>query len=157
MSAFIVSDVHIDYLLSVACFGPNCGGVLAYWHKPRFASASVEVFDLDKIGECLKAENFLSVHFRYKNSPYVVVSEPMTYKWRDHRRMITAVEALKLLKCYEYQACEHPGWETSATKRFCGELKEILIGCLDGFKEAPWGLDDPRAIGVPFQTLKGWN
>jgi hypothetical protein len=45
------------------------------------------------------------------------------------------------LDCYEYQSCEHDGWDDSATKRFCNSLRHSLTASLPGYNAAPWALN----------------
>ena len=46
---------------------------------------------------------------------------------------------LKAVSCYEYQACEHPGWLASEANLFCDALRHKLIGLLTIFGLASWG------------------
>lgn len=37
--------------------------------------------------------------------------------------LYTPIEILKAADCYEYQACEHPGWDTSVAKDICDAIR----------------------------------
>jgi hypothetical protein len=52
----------------------------------------------------------------------------------------TAVIA-KQIAHYEYQSCEHGGWEESESRAFCLALAEALLRSLPGWEDAPWGID----------------
>lgn len=82
----------------------------------------------------LWAENYASVNYRYCEKDmapeYVHKSDPYR-KW-------DAVAVLKAIACYEYQACEHPGWKTSEARAFCEELRGNAIHALPGYAEASW-------------------
>jgi hypothetical protein len=54
----------------------------------------------------------------------------------------TIVEIAKAVSCYEYQSCEHDGWETSEAHAFCQALTEALLHSLPGYDAAPWGFDE---------------
>ena len=42
------------------------------------------------------------------------------------------VDALEAIDVYEYQACEHPEWETSEARAFCDALRRGLTRMLPG-------------------------
>jgi hypothetical protein len=89
------------------------------------------------------------VLFRYAghdNSRYVpawTTDESYTHtRWATRP---TAVEGLSIIACFEYQACEHPGWGTSEAHAFCGALRMKLIHCLPGYPAAPWEWTEEHA------------
>lgn len=53
--------------------------------------------------------------------------------------LVTLAELACGVACYEYQSCEHDGWETSAAHAFCRALKDHMLAHLPGFEAAPWG------------------
>jgi hypothetical protein len=56
------------------------------------------------------------------------------------RAIQTIPELLNAVHCYEYQACEHPGWETSEAHAFCKALERRLISKLPGYNDGPWAI-----------------
>lgn len=56
------------------------------------------------------------------------------------RLSITPVGTIKLAHCYQYQANEHDGWETSKAKQITDRLIDAAIGHLDGYEAAPWSI-----------------
>lgn len=167
MSAFIVSREHIDALVSVAISGPR---ECEHWHRPfsfyahdgetladwQEALRVVDFTTADEIGRTVWNENAVSVRTRYPDlysggeypgaDADFDASTPHEYTFSNvapmHRP--SAVEALKLIDCYEYQSCEHPGWRESAARRFCDALRGALITALPGYAEAPWEWADRR-------------
>ena len=125
MSAWIVSKQHIDLLVA----------------------ASKEVVP-DVLGQMLWDENHKSVNYRYtetKPTPsYTFTARP--------NKVINPVVVLKQLACYEYQSCEHAGWEDSKAYKFCQMLKaellatfstpmtEEMVCALPEYNAAPWGV-----------------
>jgi hypothetical protein len=100
----------------------------------------------DATGAMLIAANLASIHHRYPDTrDGGAVPGPALAYWDEPyvARFVhpapTAVEGLKLLDCYEYQACEHPEWPTSEAQSFCDALRSRLIHELDGYDAAPWG------------------
>jgi hypothetical protein len=139
MSAFMVSSDHIDALIHLALFGPVDS---TNWYAPMFSNPSrkLDVFSACILGYELERENVLSLRARYPKQthlmePYVFPDNLFTVPPR-----LSAVAALKLLQCYEYQSCEHEEWHDSATRRFCDHLKDSLIRQLQGYEAAPWDI-----------------
>jgi hypothetical protein len=54
------------------------------------------------------------------------------------RKLPDAIQALKLIACYEYQSCEHPEWPKSDAKDFCDSLTRALVRVVPGYDAAPW-------------------
>lgn len=91
-----------------------------------------------EIGRMLAQENAASLGARYGDEPepWVLGYE---YPTRQLQSMVPGVvEGLRLIDCYEYQACEHEGWYSSEAYRYCDALRRALIGHLPGYDEAPW-------------------
>ncbi len=176
MSAFIVSRHHIDALVAVALFGPTGVPISPHtaWHPVSWFDTepppgagmtwcqehrhTAELQDAHRIGEMLVLENVRSVNHRYPDTgtlpgPNDELAEwataydtPLTALRRGRRP--TAVEALKLVDCYEYQSCEHDGWRTSQARRFCDALRSRVVGFLPGYDEAPWEWTQPLLPSV---------
>jgi hypothetical protein len=139
MSAFVVSDNHIDALVRVALCGPaevDGSGRAPLFYGVQFAGRDITFGRADEVGAALVRENVASVNSRYRETKAV---PPYSYGSAGAR--LTAVQALKAVHCYEYQACEHPEWEASAAFKFCGDLKNSLHNCLPGWDVADWGID----------------
>lgn len=87
----------------------------------------------ESIGQILLDENVSSVNHRYDED------EPCVY---DHgtpaHTQWTAVEILSAISCYEYQASEHPEWDTSEAKTIIEALRNRLISTLPGYTDGPW-------------------
>lgn len=157
MSAWIVSKKHVDLMVAGVTRGTRDGALAG---RPM---------DEDTLGQILVTENVASVHYRYPdddvtkgelpgpNAPYYL----KPYRWEDPRYLPTAAELLKAVDCYSYQACEHPGWKTSAAKLICDRVeKAIHAACpevvwlkqpigsrlvWEAYEAAPWGFDDGAA------------
>lgn len=105
MSAWIVSKGHIDVLVN---------GLAAY--------GLITPVDMNAVGQELWAENHASVNYRYDEStptPHysaeAVEAEPLPH------HLIAAVH------CYDYQSCEHPGWDQSRARKLVLLLEEAVI------------------------------
>lgn len=130
MSAFIVSDAHIQALADAA--GRYC---------QRTTIDGIELNDGDEVGRCLLAANYASVNFRYKLKG---VAHAWTFKHAQTQR--GAVEIIKACQCFDYQACELPDYKNTTAARIVSDIKSRAIASLPGYDAAPWGIDDaPRA------------
>jgi hypothetical protein len=153
MSAFLVSDTHIDTLVSLAIEGPR-GRAPKYpgdgWPAPYFLrpnntrERSRYEYGTD-IGRMLVHENERSMTARYRYEP----GDPNAYEYRMPVKRATAIEGLKAIDCYEYQACETgKAFYESRAYDFLTALRSALIGTLPGYDEASWSVDGPRG-GAP--------
>jgi hypothetical protein len=149
MSAFMVSREHLDAMVRLSIRAGNWN--LTWYAEDPEECLMSEIRALhreathaaaDSIGRMLALENASSVLYRYPdhdNSEFVPVwttDDSYTYPSNVHRPSI--VQGLKLIDCYEYQSCDHPGWKNSEARRFCEALRSYLIGQLEGYDEAPW-------------------
>lgn len=132
MSAWIVEKGHIDVLANAA----------VQYGLIEGTEAAVR-----ECGAMLWEENRRSVDYRYREenerTPYVpnVTEAPL-----DPRGVYYAV------RCYDYQSCEHPAWETSEAHALCERI-EAATGVTEAgapaYGEFPWGFDAlEQAIAV---------
>jgi hypothetical protein len=130
MSAWIVSDDHITALIA----GYN--HYLTGCEKASIAST------LTALGSMLLKENCRSVGHRYNEETdpgWESYEFPAQYV---HRAPIKDLATLiKLLDCYEYQACECDDWEQTEAYKKCQRMRGTFCRYLPGYEEAPWGLD----------------
>jgi len=133
MSAHIVSKKHIDTLLTVA-YGDN--------PDPYFQTR-----DLTARGEILRLANLESIHAKYQDTrghdsdsdrlpgyiwdrvPYQYEIAPLLFIYTEAyppRRQLQILAALRLLDCYEYQACEFSGWRDSQAFKECHDIRATL-------------------------------
>lgn len=151
MSAFIVSKEHIDVLLAAGLHS-KYGHCLTWYDRPPEQGGAelheLSFVNVDEIGQMLVSENVQSVRARYPDIDHGGIAPgPAVEYWREPYTYAnpgfdpTPVETLKALGCFEYQSCEHEGWETSEALRFCEALRADAIERLDGMETAPWGWD----------------
>lgn len=159
MSAFIVGENHIEALVALGIFGPSGESEYnpnldltwyesqdGHWSEWVAHSLRGNINEAKRIGQVLIDECVRSVSHRYQDNddlpgpvdPYYL----RQYEFRIPRRRPNVVEGLSILRCYEYQSCEHDGWHTSEAKRYCEALRDMLISSLPGMQAAPWEWDD---------------
>jgi hypothetical protein len=142
MSAFICSPTHIATVV-VAGFraadgmGIYCGPDMGYARDPQ------------QVARQLMAENINSVQYRYpadtdgRRPGSTGTDEAMIEEagQKTHNvSALSAVNALKLLACLEYQSCETPSFEQSAAAYAIRSLRNYLVTALPEYREAPWSI-----------------
>ena len=132
MSVFIVSPEHINVLLDAALRYTDEIGMTVYTSDGQ--ALTVDRTNRDAVGQMLLETNAASAGARHEEAPEPYIysyATPVRFDWE-------AVDVLKAISCYEYQACEAPGWDTSAAKAFCEGLRRVIIPALPGYTDAPW-------------------
>lgn len=138
MSAFMVSNAHISALVYVAINGPD--DIQArQWSPAYFGNPSHRSGDgnASKLGAMLLRENHASYVSRYpqeKNTD----SGADTYQYTAPTSRITTLQALNLVQCFEYQACERDVWNASDAYHFCHTLTSRLVSELPGIDATRW-------------------
>lgn len=164
MSAYVVSDDHIDALLRAGLVtrsglrwqAPESREESDYERGEVWGATAVEnaqrvrrdltTDTCNETGRMLLMENVRSVAHRYDETIEEAHPEILTAVFPASRVMgakvmhYTPVQVLKLISCYEYQSCEHPDWESSEAYAFCQALRAMMISRLPGYDDAPWGI-----------------
>jgi hypothetical protein len=105
-----------------------------------------------RVGRMLTDAVVASVKHRYPDDSDDTLPGPNDHYWTDpsltfdyqRARPLTAIEALKAISGYEYQACELPEWDGSEAQRFCETLRDALINALPGYRDAAtWDIEEP--------------
>ena len=132
MSVFIVSPEHINVLLDAALRYTDEIGMTVYAADGQ--ALTIDRTNRDQVGQMLLDTNAASVGARHEETPELYIysyTTPVHFDWE-------AVDVLKAISCFEYQACEAPGWEGSAARAFCEGLRRAVIPALPGYTDAPW-------------------
>jgi hypothetical protein len=118
------SDAHISALV--------CGAVKYGIDLSQEWAVPAELF------AALVCENAESLRAQYGRGAKEMIGEA------PHRFIsgpaLPALHVMKLAQSYEYQVCEHDGWETSKAKRWIANLISGLIYHLPGYDAAPWAI-----------------
>ena len=139
MSAFVVGHDHIDGLLTFAL-----AHSVSYWTGRE--SVTIARDNVSEIGRLLLDENEQSVGFRYgehdpEDMPGTIGEQAANYQFRAFAAPIPPIVILKACDCYDYQACEHDGWESSVAKRIVDAIRGSAVRRLpDWDKAAGWQL-----------------
>lgn len=130
MSAFIVSDRHIDALLTWVINTPE-------YQAPRKVDGMTVYDQPDLIGQILIDANTKSVNTRYNKS-----TPPAEYKFHRYHRTLTPVEVIKACDCLNYQSCEFDGWEQTKAYRIVQSIREGAIDQIPGMNDAAWEITE---------------
>lgn len=128
MSAFIVTDKHINTLVTFA----GLRNVSASYGNP---TRSIAVAGNEQaIAELLLAENTRSVNYRYKESDPVA---PINFIFENS---FNVVGILKACTCLQYQSCETDDYETTAAYALLRAIREQAVTELPGYTDADWAI-----------------
>ncbi len=130
MSAFIVSDTHINALVRYA----SRHNVRAFNGNPL---SMFKVKDNEQAAaELLLAENVKSVNYRYRDN------EVMSITYDRGAPILTAIQAIKAAQCLRYQSCECDDFEESIAFKLIEAIIADAIPRLEGYESAEWGITD---------------
>jgi len=130
MSAFIVSDTHINALVRYA----SRHNVRAFYGNPM---AIFRVKDNEQeTATLLLEENVKSVNSRYKDN------EVMSITYDFGTPVLTAIQAIKAAQCLRYQSCEHSDYEDSIAFKLIEAIIADAIPRLEGYDSAQWAIAD---------------
>lgn len=154
MSAYIVDKEHIDALVTLYQSGPTGVPVSPSnaWSLPLYLNEKIEdnrasgdegVGLNDVLGRVLWVENYNSIAYHYPDAtdddrpgPVDATFASISGYIASPGRRLAVPEALKALRGYRYQTCEHPGWATSFAKQIIDDLTNELIPYVAGYDEA---------------------
>lgn len=130
MSAFVVSDDHINALITwAAVFGASYSydeSSRAYFRENEQHCAAL-----------LYTANVESVNDRYSDE---AISTGFVFRHYEDWRKLTPVIVLKLCNCFDYQACEVKKYRNTIAAQIIDGIRTHAIGLLPGYEFAPWGI-----------------
>lgn len=136
MSAFIVSDTHINSLVRYA----SRHKLSVYFNRQLgfpFGKERLNVYDNEQaIAQILLDENVKSVNYRYRDN------EVMSITYDRAAPILTAIEAIKAAQCLRYQSCEHSDYEDSIAFKLIEAIITDAIPRLEGYESAEWAISD---------------
>lgn len=154
MSAFVVDDYHIAYLLEAALSQAICqygSGGKFQWFGPDKEWHTLTRGNKEEVGQMLWNENVRSVAERYPDDPFElpgpVGAAPYQFEDKGYRwQIIEPAQVLKSCDCYEYQSCETDDWEDTQACAFIQALRREAIRALQRYDGAVWGAPKPVSV-----------
>lgn len=137
MSAFVVSDYHINILVNWAANRHGSDAVSYYWNGRRREIRN----DAKRVASVLHAENVRSVNTRYSecDNPNGFKFKPMGLGYLN----ITPIQIIKACNCLTYQSCETRDWEETEAFAILAGITQSAIRSIDGYEDADWELREP--------------
>lgn len=144
MSAYVVDRDHVRYLVEAVGRVGRHPFSFSFWSKGKGTRVAVgrgKDMSPDEFGQMLWDENIRSVEDRYSGSSSLPGSVGETYEHPLLQGWVVMdpVAVLKACQCYEYQSCEHAGWEESDAYQAIRALRGAAISSLPGYEDAEWG------------------
>ena len=145
MSAFVVGKEHINKILTAA-LSSRYGAMYYYYNE---VSHKVNDETINAIGQMLLDENVKSVMYRYKDSQLTDLPGKtnaewlIPFKYEVELSALSGIQIIKLIRCLEYQSCEHPEWKTSEAKIFLDALTIRQYERIPGYDDAKWEWVEP--------------
>jgi hypothetical protein len=143
MSAWVVTKHHIDVLVSAAV---ERGITIKFGRVGALVPVTLE--NATYVGRMLLRENIASVVHRYRlcgtDEAFEYLRGLVRYTFTFYAAIRPSAVA-QALDCYDYQSCEHDGYETSAAAFFVSQLKATL-GNQQGTDADPWGFDSEDEV-----------
>lgn len=140
MSAFLVKQAHIAYLVNAAVYFARTSPYGLGWLDPETqAYHKLDGYDRDqasRLGQVLWDANVKSVSARYRVERGA--TERYEHAYARDQPLPRLVQVLKAVACLEYQACEYDGWERSEARAALEAIKGAAIHALPGYQEAQW-------------------
>lgn len=142
MSAYMCSELELTVLAAYAV--ANCLDAVPYDMRASGNTARTQ----SRVFSMLVSENLASLAARYPGEATTKNNElcfdTFTFQTAALRSPrvagMPALHIIKLCHHYAYQACEHPGWETSAACKLVRAIEAHAVLDLPGYDAAPWGL-----------------
>jgi hypothetical protein len=139
MSAFIVSDRHINTLATWAT-SRNGGDAVSYYWGGRHRDVRHE--GAQRIASVLFAENVRSVNTRYNEH-----TDPAGFKYKNVPYIfdVSPVQIIKACHCLSYQSCETSDWEETEAFAILAAIERAAVRDLPGYEDAFWEIYEKEA------------
>ena len=129
MSAFVVSEGHINTLVSFGAGGQNPASV--YWERRHISFRGNE----QMLADVLMNANVEAVNTRYSDD------EQLTgCKFSRVCTVPAPVGILKACDCYDYQTCELADYEATLAAKIIEAVRAKAIRALPGYDAAKWAI-----------------
>ena len=133
MSAYLMDQGVVDGLVKTAV---SYGGAVGFAYPfGRAQRQFLNAANANRLVTLMLCENYQSVSYRYRGEPLEDLPGPYdskffaqaldgTYQMVDLlRRDLDPIDVIAGVDCYDYQSCEHDGWDDSEAKAFCETLR----------------------------------
>lgn len=135
MSAFIVSDDHINALMNY-CIANR----IDFYNPATRDRTQITTFNAGEIGRILMDENVRSVCHRYADAGVEEKNAAADYRFKLLLKYhhLKPVQVIKACHCLDYQSCETPDWEGTLAHRILQTIISHATHRLAGYDDAAW-------------------
>lgn len=161
MPVYMCDNDHLSYL-AVEAVRKDRRGEQAIAGRVRAELQRAAAFMNDKDWDCLPTAdqahlvftvlagaNARSLDARYPGADDDMVGHVEFDRAMADRPPAPAVQVIKSVHCYRYQACEFDGFTESLADAICTDIINAAICRLPGYDEAPWGCPDvPEGVSL---------
>jgi hypothetical protein len=136
MSAYVVTDYHINALVSWAAGQHGSNAVSYYWGNRRRDVRG----DEKRIASVLYAQNVRSVNHRYNEA-----DPAHGFKFQYVSNVLNPIDVIKACNGYTYQACETDDWDRTEAHAIVAGIIQSAIRALPGYEDSDaWCLDESK-------------
>ena len=165
MSASFLPVAHIDSMVSLALYGPQAdpkpwlAHMELYWptgnpDEDLFYAVVTETpsdpshLSGQDFGRMLWEENARSVAFHHQlpELPAQMGGDELAAYRFTPVLPPSLIGCFRMLDAYDYESCEHPGWEGSQAKAAVQAMRERLISLLPGFQAEGGHIQEARPL-----------
>ena len=148
MSAFVVSNSHIDAIIRAAeqhrsRLSAFSWGFLGTTLPDPSDPERKTIDGATYCGKLLLEANVSSVAYRYAHNPSATPDPAIVaayrYDWQRAPKLDGAA-LIKAIDCLDYQSCERPDWDSTQAAKMLRDLKSVAIASLPGYDAAEWAL-----------------
>jgi hypothetical protein len=129
MSAFVVSEVHINTLITFGASGQNPATV--YWERRHISFRGNE----QMLADVLMNANVEAVNTRYSDDGQLTGC-----KFRRAVTLPAPVGILKACDCYDYQTCELANYDATFAAKIIEAVRAKAVRALPGYDDAKWSI-----------------
>ena len=163
MSAYVVDQQHIRFLVNAAKWTCNAGGggfdFRWVWNLRRnlegggsYEHDTIRTFSnnkkLSEVGQMLWDENIASVLYRYpgctREKMPGLIGETFVYAHKrktSYEHPPTPAQTFKAIDGLDYQSCEFAAWRDSQAFAFLESLRQAYCRRVEGYDAAAWEVD----------------
>lgn len=136
MSAYVVSDKHINALVSFLAsnhFSAN------YYDREDVANDLRNKDTAQRFAQMLKEQCIKSVMIRYPQDTLETLPGPANLRLEIEYQPVYGMKPVEILKacdCYDYQSCEDPNYRLTESAHFVDAVRHCAIHRLPEYEDA---------------------
>jgi hypothetical protein len=156
VSAYLVGNDHLDLMVSAGFMGVGIDATLEIYHGEKWNYFN-RYEHADTVKAILHKANIDSVNYRYKE---FTTEATRPYSGADilpylGGPVIPWGHVLGALRCFEYQACEHPEWGESLAKAMVDAIRFKVCHTITNEAGGMWHWEREKALEIMKEIRAG--